>query len=153
MAEWNESLTAPDPGEAAEVANRLVREGQGGTMVKLIGLEYVELSGQRVVARIPVAPNTQPYGLLHGGATAALCETAASIGTAFAVGPEKLVTGIELNVNHLRAVHDGHVTVTAEPLHVGRTTAVWDMRVRDDRDRLVAVSRLTLAVRDPSPSP
>jgi 1,4-dihydroxy-2-naphthoyl-CoA hydrolase len=102
-----------------------------------------------MVARIPVERNTQPYGLLHGGATAALCETLGSFGTAMAVGPGKIVTGIELNVNHLRAVTDGHVTGTATPLHVGRTTAVWDMHVHDDRGRLIAVGRLTLIIRDP----
>ena len=74
------------------------------------------------------------------------------MGTALAVGLDKIVTGIELNVNHLRAVKQGHVTVTAEPLHVGRTTAVWDMKVHDDDGRLVAVSRLTLAVREPPPA-
>lgn len=137
-----------DPKEAAATANRLVEAGQGGAMVKLIGLEYLELAGDRVVARIPVAPNTQPYGLLHGGATAALCETIGSMGTALAVGLERIVTGIELNVNHLRAVRTGHVTATGTPLHVGRTTAGWDIRVHDDEDRLVAVGRLTLAIRD-----
>lgn len=142
---------ASDPKEAAAMANRMVEAGQGGTMIKLIGLEYLELSGERVVARIPVAPNTQPYGLLHGGATAALCETVASFGTSFAAGMDKVVTGIELNVNHLRAVREGHVTATGTPLHVGRTTAVWDMRVHDDEGRLVAVSRLTLVIRAAAP--
>jgi 1,4-dihydroxy-2-naphthoyl-CoA hydrolase len=68
-----------------------------------------------------------------------------------AVGLDKIVTGVELNVNHLRAVRHGHVTATATPLHVGRTTAVWDMRIHDDEDRLVAVGRLTLVVREPAP--
>jgi uncharacterized protein (TIGR00369 family) len=148
MADPIEVSSEPDPKQAAAMANRLVEEGQGGAMVKLIGLEYLELAGDRVLARIPVEPNTQPYGLLHGGATAALCETVASMGTALAVGLEKIVTGIELNVNHLRAVRTGHVTATGTPLHVGRTTAVWDMRVHDDEGRLIAVGRLTLAIRD-----
>jgi 1,4-dihydroxy-2-naphthoyl-CoA hydrolase len=112
-----------------------------------LGFEFVELSGERVVARIPVDGNTQPYGVLHGGATAALCETVASIGTALAVGPDRLVMGIELNVNHVRAVRTGHVIATGVPVHIGRSTAVWDMRVEDDEGRLVAVSRLTLAIR------
>jgi uncharacterized protein (TIGR00369 family) len=124
-------------------------ERLSGLLLKL-GLEFVELSGQRVVAKIPVEDNTQPYGLLHGGATAALCETIASIGTALAVGPSKLVMGIELNVNHLRAVRAGSVTGTGLPLHVGRSTAVWDIRVEDDEGTLSAVSRVTLAIRDPS---
>jgi uncharacterized protein (TIGR00369 family) len=140
-----------DPKQAAEVANRQVDGGPAGTMIAGIGIEYLEVGGDRVVARLPVDRNTQPYGLLHGGATAALCETIGSIGTAMAVGLEKIVTGIELNVNHLRGVRGGYVTGVGVPVHVGRTTAVWDIRVADDDDRLVAVGRLTLVIRDRAP--
>lgn len=119
-----------------------------GTLMPKLGLEFIETGPERLVARLPVEGNTQPYGVLHGGATAALCETVASIGTALAVGPGKLVMGIELNVNHIRAVRGGHITATGVPLHVGKTTAVWDMKVHDDEGRLVAVSRLTVAIRD-----
>lgn len=142
-------MASADPRQAAAAANRMVAEGQAGTMIPNLGLEYLEVAPDRVVARIPVEPNTQPYGLLHGGATAALCETVASFGTAVATGGERLVTGIELNVNHLRAVRSGHVTATGTPLHVGRSTAVWDMRVHDDDGRLVAAGRLTLAILEP----
>jgi 1,4-dihydroxy-2-naphthoyl-CoA hydrolase len=123
-----------------------------GTLIETLGLEFLESGPDRVVARIPVKGNTQPYGLLHGGATAALCETVASFGTALSAGPGKLVVGVELNVNHIRAVRDGYVTATGTPLHVGKTTAVWDMKVHDDEGRLIAVSRLTLAIRDTSPA-
>jgi uncharacterized protein (TIGR00369 family) len=119
-----------------------------GTLMETLGLEFLESGPDRVVARIPVKGNTQPYGVLHGGATAALCETVASFGTALAAGPDKVVMGVELNVNHIRAVREGYVTATGTPLHLGRTTAVWDMRVHDDDGRLVAVSRLTVAIRD-----
>ncbi len=119
-----------------------------GTLIEKLGLEFMEVSPERMVARMPVAGNTQPYGLLHGGATAALCETVASLGTAVVLGPDHLVMGIELNVNHIRPVREGHVTATGVPLHIGRSTAVWNMEVRDDQERLVAVSRLTLAIRD-----
>jgi 1,4-dihydroxy-2-naphthoyl-CoA hydrolase len=119
-----------------------------GTLMETLGLEFLENGPDRVVARIPVKGNTQPYGVLHGGATAALCETVASFGTALAAGPDKIVMGVELNVNHIRAVREGYVTATGTPLHLGRTTAVWDMRVHDDDGRLVAVSRLTVAIRD-----
>jgi 1,4-dihydroxy-2-naphthoyl-CoA hydrolase len=122
-----------------------------GTLMETLGLEFLESHPDRVVARIPVKGNTQPYGVLHGGATAALCETVASFGTALAAGPDKVVMGVELNVNHIRAVRDGYVTATGTPLHLGRTTAVWDMRVQDDDGRLVAVSRLTVAIRDATP--
>ena len=119
-----------------------------GLMAKL-GLEFVELEPERIIARIPVEGNTQPYGILHGGATAALCETIASLGTALLAGPDRKVVGIELNVNHIRSVEGGHITATGVPLHVGKTTAVWNMEVRDDQGRLVAVSRLTLSIRSP----
>ena len=117
-------------------------------LAERLGIEWLEISGERVVATMPVEGNVQPYGILHGGATAALCETVASVGTAVQVGAEKRVTGVELNINHLRAVTSGNVTATGVPLHVGRTTAVWDMRVHDDDGRLVAASRLTLAIRE-----
>lgn len=116
-----------------------------------LGLEFLEVTGDRVTARIPVEGNTQPYGLLHGGATAALCETVGSVGTALLVGPDRRTVGLELNVNHIRTVRRGHVTATAEPLHVGETTAVWDIRVQDDDGQLIAVSRLTMAVRRRTP--
>jgi uncharacterized protein (TIGR00369 family) len=137
-----------DPAEAARLANEHMRGG----LADRLGLEYMELSGDRVVVRMPVEGNVQPYGILHGGATAALCETVASMGTALRVGAEKRVIGIELNINHLRAVSSGFVTATGVPLHVGRTTAVWDMRVVDDAGRTTAVSRLTLAIRNADPA-
>jgi 1,4-dihydroxy-2-naphthoyl-CoA hydrolase len=139
----------PDPGATAPPEDNA--DSFAGTLMERIGLEVVEAGPERVVARMPVAGNTQPYGLLHGGATAALCETIGSYGTALAVAPEKLVTGIELNVNHIRGVRDGHVTGIGVPLHVGRTTAVWDIRVHDGEGRLMAVGRLTLAIRDAAP--
>jgi 1,4-dihydroxy-2-naphthoyl-CoA hydrolase len=122
---------------------------QTGDLAPKLGMEFLELGPDRVVARMPVEGNTQPYGILHGGATAALCETVASIGTALLVGLDKQVVGIELNVNHIRAVGDGFVTATGVPLHIGKTTAVWDMRVHDDDGNLIAASRLTLVIRHP----
>jgi uncharacterized protein (TIGR00369 family) len=128
---------------------RLAQETTRGTLMERLGMEFLEAGPERIVARMPVEGNVQPYGILHGGATAALCETIASFGTAFLVGPDRRVVGVELNINHIRAVREGFVTATGVPLHVGRSTAVWTMEVRDDEDRLVAVSRLTLAIRTP----
>ena len=128
----------------------LAREISRGTLIERLGIAFVAAEPERIVARMPVANNVQPDGLLHGGATAALCETIASFGTALVVGPEHRVVGIELNINHLRGVREGHVTGTGVPLHVGRSTAVWSMEVRDDEGRLVAASRLTLAIRPAS---
>ena len=116
------------------------------TLITKLGIELVEAGPERVVATMPVAGNTQPYGILHGGASAALCETVASIGSALRVGPERRVMGIELNINHIRMVKDGAVTATGIPLHAGRTTSVWDVRVHDRQDRLVAAGRVTVII-------
>jgi 1,4-dihydroxy-2-naphthoyl-CoA hydrolase len=138
----------PPEGMTAEQALQLARDARSPLVDKL-GIEFLEVGQRRVRARMPVAGNTQPYGVLHGGATASLCETAGSIGTAFLVGVGKLAVGIDLSVTHVRSAREGWVTVTAEPLRIGRTVAHWDMRVHDDEGRLVAASRLTVAVREP----
>lgn len=123
-----------------------------GTLLERLGIDLLEVSADRVVARLPVEGNTQPYGLLHGGATAALVETVGSLGAAAAAGDGRFVVGIEISVNHIRAVREGHVTATGTPLQTGRTIALWDVRVEDDDGRLVAVGRLTLAVRERVPA-
>lgn len=128
---------------------KVLSEEEYGSLAPKLGVEFLEISAERVVARIPVDGNTQPYGILHGGATAALCETVASIGTAVAVGVDRRVMGIEINVNHIRAIREGFVTATGVPLHMGKTTAVWDIKVHDDEGRLAGASRLTLIIREP----
>ena len=119
-----------------------------GTLIERLGIEILEAGPERVVARMPVAGNVQPFGLLHGGATASLCETVASVGASLAAAPQRTAVGIELNVNHMRAVTAGTVTATGTALRAGRSVAVWDVRVHDDDGELYAVGRLTLAVRD-----
>jgi uncharacterized protein (TIGR00369 family) len=96
---------------------------------------------------MPVDARThQPYGLLHGGASVLLAETLGSSAGNLCVGEDAMVVGIEINANHLAGVREGVVTGTARPLHVGRSTQVWEIRIEDDRGRLACVSRLTLAV-------
>jgi 1,4-dihydroxy-2-naphthoyl-CoA hydrolase len=113
-----------------------------------LGIEIVELSGQRVVATMPVDQRTrQPFGILHGGASVALAETVASLGASAAVDPERFVAvGMEINANHIRPKADGVVRATATPIHVGAKTHVWAIEIVDERDRLVCVSRCTLAI-------
>ena len=113
-----------------------------------LGIQIVELTPQRVVATMPVDARTcQPFGILHGGASVALAETVASLGAVMNVDLEKSTTvGLEINANHLRAKQDGTVRATALPLHVGRSTQVWEVRIVDEKDRAVCVSRCTLAV-------
>ncbi|HEX6207446.1 MAG TPA: PaaI family thioesterase [Actinomycetota bacterium] len=139
------------PGFTREQALATAGEIGRGTFLERIELEWLEVGLDRLVARIPVAGNTQPYGILHGGATAALCETVGSFGTSIHVGLDRRPVGVQLSVNHLRAVREGHVTATGVPLHVGRTIALWEIRVEDDGGRLVAVGTLTLVIRDAVP--
>jgi 1,4-dihydroxy-2-naphthoyl-CoA hydrolase len=119
-----------------------------------LGIEFVEVTPTFLRARMPVDERTkQPYGLLHGGASAALAETLGSVASHL-VAPERMVVGLELNANHIRAVREGFVYGTVTALHVGSSTHVWDIKIRDEAGRLVCVSRLTVAVLDrPAPPP
>ena len=119
----------------------------GTSLDQTLGIQYVEVSGDRVVATMPVGPRVhQPMGVLHGGASVVLAESVASVGATSAALPEKVAMGMEINANHLRPVREGLLRATATPLHNGRTTAVWEVRIEDERERLVCVSRVTLAL-------
>lgn len=120
----------------------------GGTLVTHLGIEFVALTDDQLTARMPVDERTrQPYGMLHGGASVALAETLGSAASALRVDPARhTVNGIEVNANHIRAVSGGWVHGICRPLHLGRSTHVWDIRLHDDAGRLVCVSRLTVAV-------
>ena len=119
-----------------------------GNMGGFIGIEFVELGDDYLVAKMPVDERTiQPYGLLHGGASCVLAETLGSIGSALVVNPEKSIcVGLEINANHVRSARNGYVTGTARPIHIGGSTHVWDIRITDEKDQLICVSRLTVAV-------
>lgn len=118
-----------------------------GTLIDLLGIELLELSAERVTARMPVERRVhQPFGLLHGGASVVLAETVASVGANAACPPGHVAVGLEINANHVRSVRAGVVTATATPLHVGGRTQIWEIRIVDERDRLVCASRCTLAV-------
>ena len=120
-----------------------------GCAVGHMGIELTELGADFLSGRMPVDSRTrQPFGLLHGGSSAVLAETLASVAANLCLdeGAGQAV-GLELNCNHLRAITEGWVHGTARPLHVGRSTQVWDIRIEDGQGRLVCASRLTLAVR------
>lgn len=127
-----------------EDLNRL----SAGTMMERIGIEITEIGDNYVVGRMPVDSRTvQVYGILHGGASAALAETLGSIAGLLAIDTEEeYCVGIELNANHIRSVRSGYVYGKASPLHVGKTTQVWEIRIEDEHKHLVCISRLTLAV-------
>ena len=124
------------------------------TMVSHIGIEFTEIGDDYVRARMPVDRRThQPYGLLHGGASVTLAETLGSIGAALCVDADRFqVVGLEINANHVRGVREGWVTGTARPLHRGRTTQLWEIKITDDAGKLVCVSRITMAVLEKNPA-
>lgn len=113
-----------------------------------LGMEWVELGPDYLRLRMPVDNRTrQPYGYLHGGASAALAETIGSVASALVIDLSKFICmGMEINANHVRAVKEGFVTATARPLHLGGTSHVWDIKIHDEKDKLVCVSRLTVAI-------
>jgi 1,4-dihydroxy-2-naphthoyl-CoA hydrolase len=118
------------------------------TMSEHIGIECTEVGDNFLKAKMPVDHRTiQPYGLLHGGASCVLAETIGSIASAMVIDHSKfLCVGLEINANHVRGVKDGFVIGVASPLHIGSTTHVWDIKIYDEREKLVCVSRLTVII-------
>ncbi len=118
------------------------------TMAERIGIEITEVGENYLKGRMPVDSRTvQTYGILHGGASAALAETLGSIAGVLAINPEKeYCVGMEINANHVRSVRSGYVYGKATPLHIGKRSHVWEIRIEDGEGKLVCISRLTLAV-------
>ena len=117
------------------------------TAVSHLGIEFLDVGDDWLSARVPVNRQTcQPYGLLHGGVSVVLAETLGSCGAAFAVPEGTKVVGLDINANHLRGVSEGWVTGVARAVHVGRSTQVWQIDLRDDGGKLSCVARLTMAV-------
>lgn len=118
-----------------------------GDLGTRMGLSIQEASPERVVGTLPVAGNTQPYGLLHGGASAVLAETLGSVGAMLHGGPNKIAMGVDLNCTHHRPVRTGTITGIATPAHAGRTSASYEVVITDDRGKRVCTARLTCALR------
>jgi 1,4-dihydroxy-2-naphthoyl-CoA hydrolase len=118
------------------------------TMAGFLGMEWVELGDDYLKVRMPVDERTkQPYGLLHGGASCALAETLGSLASHFVIDTDKFIcVGLEINANHVRSARSGFVTATCSPLHIGASTHVWDIKIHDERKKLVCISRLTVAI-------
>lgn len=118
------------------------------TLAEVLDMHFTEIGDNYLLLRMPVNKNThQPYGLLHGGASAALAETIGSVASWLCIDPEKqFCVGMEINCNHIRGKREGYVTARATPLHLGATSHVWDIRITDEQEKLVCVSRLTMAV-------
>lgn len=120
-------------------------QGMGGLNEKM-GIRLTEISAERVVGTMPVEGNTQPYGLLHGGASVVLAETLGSVGSAVHAHPDRLSVGIEINATHHRSATSGTVTGTATAIHLGRTMATYEVVITDERGKRVCTSRITCAL-------
>ena len=118
------------------------------TLMEALGIRITERGEDFLRGTMPVDARThQPYGLLHGGASVALAETLGSTAAMLTLDPEQeLTVGLDINANHVRGVRSGTVTGTARPLHIGRTTQVWEIRIENEGGSLVCISRLTMAV-------
>ncbi|MGS5089849.1 hotdog fold thioesterase [Hydrogenophaga sp. A37] len=121
-----------------------------GTAVQHLGIEFLDVGDDFITARVPVDTRTkQPYGLLHGGVSVALAETLGSCGAAYSCPEGHRAVGLDINANHLKGATSGWVTGTARPVHVGRTTQVWQIDLKNDAGELTCVSRITMAVLAP----
>ncbi|WP_455354296.1 PaaI family thioesterase [Streptomyces sp. SYSU K217416] len=122
-----------------------------GHLGNRMGVQIIEAAPDRVVGTMPVEGNTQPYGLLHGGASAVLAETLGSIGSMLHGGSSKIAVGVDLNCTHHRGVRSGLVTGVATPVHRGRSTATYEIVISDEQDKRVCTARLTCLLRDAQP--
>lgn len=133
---WTQSVTP-------ESINRINRN----TAAAHLGIEFVEVGDDFLVARMPVDERTcQPFGILHGGISVALAETLGSVGAMCSVPEGHRAVGLDINANHLKSATEGFVTGTARPVHIGRTTHVWQIDIVNDKGQLVCVSRITMAI-------
>ena len=142
-------MTDPSPAlpDDLSIEDFLAAMPQGmGALNEKLGIELLEISPERVVATMPVEGNTQPYGLLHGGASVALAETLGSVGSALHAWPDKLSVGVDINATHHRSATSGTVTGVATATHLGRSMATYEIVITDGDGRRVCTSRITCAL-------
>lgn len=125
-----------------------LNESCKNTMAETLSMKFTSVGDDFLQIQMPVNGQThQPYGLLHGGASAALAETVGSVASSLCIDKERQIcVGLEINCNHIRGVREGWVTATARPLHLGTSTHVWDIKITNEQDKLICVSRLTVAI-------
>ncbi len=135
--------------KANNISLEIINNNSVNTIAEHLDIKFTEIGADFLKATMPVCSKThQPYGLLHGGASAVLAETAGSVASWLSIDTaNQICVGIEINCNHIKAKRNGIVTATATPLHIGNTTHVWDIKIRDEQENLICVSRLTVAVR------
>lgn len=138
-------------GSAADATMDLLTAQNDQSLMHRMGIMLTEVTPERIVATMPVAGNTQPYGLLHGGASVVLAETLGSIGSALHAGPGRIAVGIEINATHHRAARKGLVTGTARPVSLGGTLACWEIVITDEDGNKTCTSRITCLLRDTPP--
>ncbi|MFY0605425.1 MAG: hotdog fold thioesterase [Cyclobacteriaceae bacterium] len=119
------------------------------TAVSNLDIEFTAVGSDFIEAKMPVSAKTiQPFGLLHGGASVLLAETLGSIAAGLIVGPGKVPVGLEINANHIKSAKKGFVVGRATPIHIGRSTHLWEIRIHDEEHNLVTISKLTMAILD-----
>ena len=138
------------PDKHEQVRSEL-KDMNSGALGKKMGIEFLEATPERLVARMPVAGNTQPFGLLHGGASVVLAETIGSIGANLHAGEGRIAVGLDINATHHRAARSGFVTGTATALSLGNTLAAYEVVITDDDGKRVCTSRITCLIRPTSP--
>jgi uncharacterized protein (TIGR00369 family) len=132
------------------ISVEILTTGSLNTATSHLGIEFLEVGDDFITARVPVDERTkQPYGLLHGGVSVVLAETLGSCGAAFSTPEGHRAVGLDINANHLKGVTSGWVTGITRPVHIGRTTQVWQIEMRSDTGELTCVSRITMAVLAP----
>jgi 1,4-dihydroxy-2-naphthoyl-CoA hydrolase len=134
-------------GETREQFLARLETMNGGTLGEKMGIEFLEVTTERVVARMPVSGNTQPFGLLHGGASVVLAETLGSIGAMMHAGEGRIAVGLDINATHHRAARAGFVTGTATALSLGNTQACYEVIITDEDGNRVCTSRITCLIR------
>jgi len=136
------NLPATDTPEHAD----FLRQFPMGDLNDKMGVQLLEVSPERVVGTMPVKGNTQPYGLLHGGASVVLAESLGSVGSAMHASPDRLAVGVDINATHHRSARDGVVTGTATAVHLGRSSACYEVVITDEQGRRLCTSRITCAL-------
>ncbi|WP_068401055.1 hotdog fold thioesterase [Kribbia dieselivorans] len=143
------TTAAADPSTNPEIAAHT--EHSRGTLIERMEIEFLEISDEQLVARMPVNGNTQPYGLLHGGASVVLAETLGSMGAARHAGAGKVAVGVDINATHHRAARSGWVTGVATPIQLGRSLVAYEVVISDEDGKRVCTSRITCLIRDNAP--
>ena len=130
-----------------EISPAILAKNHSNTATEHLGLEFLEVGDDFIRGRVPVDHRTrQPYGLLHGGVSVVLAETIGSCGAHYSCPPDHRAVGLDINANHLKSATSGWVTGTARPLHIGKSTQVWQIDMHNDAGELTCVSRITMAI-------